>query len=73
MDGPNPLLAQQGDSYEEYGLQISDNQPEHFVRKVQIEYSEPFGTYFTEVGQFEVLYTIQTPWLGPSKNITKRR
>jgi hypothetical protein len=73
LDGPNPLYAKQGDSYEEHGLQVSDSQPENFVRKVQIEYSDPFGQYFSKPGQFEVLYTIQTPWLGAGKNITKVR
>ncbi len=73
LDGPNPLYYKQGDSYEEHGLQVSDSQPENFVRRVQIDYSHPFGAYFSKPGTFEVSYTIETPWLGASTNITKIR
>jgi hypothetical protein len=73
LDGPNPITYRQGDTYEEHGLQVSDSQPENFVRKVQIDYSHPFGAYFRQPGHFEVMYTIQTPWLGADRNITKTR
>ena len=73
LDGPNPVTYKQGDTYEEHGLQVSDSQPENFVRKVQIDYSDPFGAYFRYPGHFDVTYTIQTPWLGSETNISKIR
>ena len=73
LDGPNPVRYRQGDTYEEHGLQVSDSQTENFARRVQIDYSDPFGAYFQSPGEFEVLYTIETPWLGLETNITKIR
>lgn len=63
-----------GDSYEEFGLQLSDSQPENFVRQVSIKYSAPFGGYFKEPATYDVFYTVQTPWMsGDKTNITKIR
>lgn len=73
LDGPNPIYLKQGDSYEEYGLQVSDSQPENFARKVSIKYSAPFGQYFKRPATYEVNYTIQTPWIETKPNITKVR
>lgn len=73
LDGPNPSLYQQGDSYEEHGLQVSDHQPENFVRRVSIHYSSPLGSIFWEPNTHYVYYTVQTPWLPLKANITKTR
>jgi hypothetical protein len=73
LDGPNPAVYQQGDTYEEHGLQVSDHQPENFMRRVSIQYSSPLGSYFSEPGTHYVYYTIQTPWLPSRANITKTR
>ncbi len=73
LDGPNPMHLKQGDTYEEFGLQLSDSQPENFVRQVSIKYSAPFGAYFKEPATYEVSYTVQTPWMEDRTNITKIR
>eukprot|EP00602_Paraphysomonas_sp_CaronLab_P007154 CAMPEP_0185032850 /NCGR_PEP_ID=MMETSP1103-20130426/21335_1 /TAXON_ID=36769 /ORGANISM="Paraphysomonas bandaiensis, Strain Caron Lab Isolate" /LENGTH=725 /DNA_ID=CAMNT_0027568907 /DNA_START=27 /DNA_END=2204 /DNA_ORIENTATION=+ len=73
LDGPNPIYYQQGDSYEEHGLRVSDSQPDIFMRRVSIHYSMPFGAYFTDPGVHYVYYTIQTPWMEKTANITKTR
>lgn len=73
LEGPNPVHYQQGDSYEEFGLQVSDSQPENFIRRVSIKYSSPFGAFFTTPGVHHVNYTIQTPWIEGKPTITKTR
>lgn len=73
LDGPNPSTYQQGDSYIEHGLQVSDHQPENFVRRVSIRYSSPLGAFFAEPAVHFVHYTVQTPWLPTKANITKTR
>lgn len=73
LEGPNPIYYQQGDSYEEHGLQVSDSQPENFIRRVSIQYSTPLGAYFAQPGTHHVNYTIQTPWIDGKSTITKTR
>ncbi|CAM9237641.1 unnamed protein product [Discosporangium mesarthrocarpum] len=63
----------QGDTYEELGVTVVDKNEEESERKVKIQYSKPFGSYFRETGKYHVDYSIETPFLRHIESITKRR
>lgn len=44
LNGPKEVYLQQGDSYEEFGVEIVDQNSENYSRLLKIEYSEPLGT-----------------------------
>lgn len=72
--GDKTLRLKQGESYEEYGVTIDDDNREDYLRSMEIKYSDPLPPgCLTHVGEFFVNYTVSTPWTHPSYvEITRR-
>lgn len=63
----------QGDKYEEYGVDIVDDNAEEYLRSLKIEYSRPLPRgCLLEMGQFKVNYTVATPWTTPDHASAQR-
>mmetsp|Transcript_59297 Transcript_59297/g.134255 ORF Transcript_59297/g.134255 Transcript_59297/m.134255 type:complete len:249 (+) Transcript_59297:608-1354(+) len=82
LQGPNPLRLQQGDTYHEPGLVLSKELQAHITSKqlpapsVSYEYSEAgmaFSDYLEGAGSFEVLYTVEAPYLEGRKPVKLQR
>jgi hypothetical protein len=64
----------QGDKYEEHGVDIIDDNAEEYLRSLKIEYSRPLPQgCLLEMGQFQVNYTVATPWTTPNHARAQRR
>lgn len=63
----------QGDKYEEYGVDIIDDNAEEYLRSLKIAYSRPLPQgCLLEMGEFYVEYTVATPWTEPNFVQAKR-
>jgi len=63
----------QGDRYEEHGVNIVDDNAEEYLRSLRITYSQPLPQgCLLEMGQFDVNYTVATPWTTPDYARAKR-
>eukprot|EP00804_Cyclotella_cryptica_P014414 CCRYP_004765-RB/>CCRYP_004765-RB protein AED:0.06 eAED:0.06 QI:568/1/1/1/0.66/0.5/4/954/956 len=63
----------QGDRYEEHGVDIIDDNAEEYFRSLRISYSKPLPQgCLLEIGQFDVNYTVATPWTTPDYARAKR-
>ena len=72
----------QGSVYKECGVEILDRNSENYDRKLQIKYiktpqspinpMKDLGSCLKQVGNFEVLYTVSTPWTTPSSTSITR-
>ncbi|KAL7518361.1 hypothetical protein ACHAWX_003198 [Stephanocyclus meneghinianus] len=63
----------QGDRYEEHGVDIIDDNAEEYLRSLRITYSQPLPQgCLSEMGQFDVNYTVATPWTTPDYARAKR-
>ncbi len=57
----------QGDRYEEYGVDVIDDNAEEYYRSLKIAYSRPLPQgCLLELGEFHVNYTVATPWTSPN-------
>ena len=60
------LRLKQGDVYEEYAVDIIDENAEDYLRELRISYSQPLPLgCLVHVGEFHVNYTVATPWTTP--------
>jgi len=67
LNGDQTLRLKQGDVYEEYAVDIQDENAEEYMRSLKIAYSRPLPHgCLTKVGEFHVNYTIATPWTTPA-------
>ena len=66
ISGDHTMKLRQGDAYQEYAVEIQDENAEEYMRSLKITYSRavPHGC-FTQMGEFHVNYTIATPWTTP--------
>mmetsp|Transcript_55009 Transcript_55009/g.109164 ORF Transcript_55009/g.109164 Transcript_55009/m.109164 type:complete len:140 (+) Transcript_55009:655-1074(+) len=79
LNGANPLMLYQGDLYLEQGLIMSDALKESIgmgtkaAPVVSFDYSTPvaFGNSIDQVGDFEVEYTVEAPWLSVPVKLTR--
>ena len=56
----------QGDKYEEYGVDIIDDNAEEYLRSLKIQYSKPLPRgCLLEMDEFHVTYTVAMPWTTP--------
>ena len=56
----------QGDKYEEYGVDVIDDNAEEYLRSLKIAYSRPLPQgCLLDMGEFYVEYTVATPWTTP--------
>jgi len=63
----------QGDRYEEYGVDIVDDNAEDYFRSLKMTYSRPLPQgCLLEMGEFHVNYTVATPWTSPNFVSAKR-
>ena len=63
----------QGDRYEEYGVDVIDDNAEEYLRSLKIAYSRPLPQgCLMEMGSFTVNYTVATPWTVPNFARTTR-
>jgi len=63
----------QGDRYEEYGVDVVDDNAEEYLRSLKMSYSRPLPQgCLSEMGQFYVNYTVATPWTTPEFVSAKR-
>jgi hypothetical protein len=64
--GDQVLRLKQGDVYEEYAVDILDENAEEYLRTLKIAYSQalPHGC-LTRTGEFHIDYKVQTPWTSP--------
>ncbi|KAL7539216.1 hypothetical protein ACHAXR_009110 [Thalassiosira sp. AJA248-18] len=63
----------QGDKYEEYGVDVIDDNAEEYLRSLKITYSRPLPQgCLLEMGQFTVSYTVAMPWTTPEFVRSKR-
>lgn len=72
--GDQTLRLKQGDEYREYFVDIIDENAEDYLRSLKISYSRalPPGC-LTQVGEFNVTYTVSMPWATtPYVRITRR-
>lgn len=71
--GDGILRLKQGDFYQEYAVDILDENAEEYLRSLKVSYSHPLPQgCLVEIGEFHVDYTVATPWTSPS-NITITR
>ncbi|KAG5192061.1 hypothetical protein JKP88DRAFT_266351 [Tribonema minus] len=63
VNGQNPLRLHQGDTYSELGVTVNDENEQDGDRTVKIQYSEPFGAFFKKAGKYQVVYSLEVPWL----------
>ena len=68
------MRLKQGDVYQEYAVDIQDENAEEYLRSLKITYSQPLPQgCLTQVGEFHVNYTVATPWTSPPYvRITRR-
>lgn len=68
------LRLKQGDIYQEYMVDIIDENAEDYLRSLKISYSRPLPMgCLTTVGEFHVNYTVAMPWATPPYvRITRR-
>lgn len=60
------LRLRQGDVYQEYAVEIQDENAEEYLRSLKIAYSRPLPHgCFLHIGEFHVNYTVATPWTTP--------
>lgn len=73
-NGDGILRLMQGDVYQEYLVDIQDENAEEYMRSLKIAYSKPLPSgCLTKIGEFHVNYTIATPWTTPSfVRVTRR-
>jgi hypothetical protein len=73
-NGDHTLRLKQGDVYQEYAVEIQDENAEEYLRSLKIAYSAPLPHgCLTKMGEFHVNYTVATPWTTPSfVRITRR-
>jgi hypothetical protein len=65
-DGNHTLRLKQGDVYQEYAVEVDDENKEDYERSLKISYSQPLPPgCFTRIGEFYVNYTVATPWTSP--------
>jgi len=65
--GDNTTRLRQGQTYTECLIAIQDDNAEDIMRSLKIEYSHPIlHTCLLDVGEYEVRYTVRTPWTTPS-------
>jgi len=63
----------QGDRYEEYGVDVIDDNAEEYLRSLKITYSRPLPQgCLLDMGEFYVNYTVATPWTSPEFVRAKR-
>jgi len=63
----------QGDKYEEYGVDVVDDNAEEYLRSLKIAYSRPLPQgCLLDLGEFHVNYTVATPWTSPNFVRAKR-
>eukprot|EP00574_Skeletonema_japonicum_P002779 CAMPEP_0201713990 /NCGR_PEP_ID=MMETSP0593-20130828/634_1 /ASSEMBLY_ACC=CAM_ASM_000672 /TAXON_ID=267983 /ORGANISM="Skeletonema japonicum, Strain CCMP2506" /LENGTH=983 /DNA_ID=CAMNT_0048203211 /DNA_START=52 /DNA_END=3003 /DNA_ORIENTATION=- len=63
----------QGDRYEEYGVDVIDDNAEEYLRSLKITYSRPLPQgCLLDMGEFYVNYTVATPWTTPEFVRAKR-
>lgn len=63
----------QGDRYEEYGVDVIDDNAEEYLRSLKITYSRPLPQgCLLDMGEFYVDYTVATPWTTPDFVRAKR-
>ncbi|CAJ1962401.1 unnamed protein product [Cylindrotheca closterium] len=73
-DRDQTLRLKQGDVYQEYMVDILDENAEDYLRSLKISYSRPLPTgCLTHVGEFHVNYTVAMPWATPPYVRTTRR
>lgn len=73
-DRDQTLRLKQGDNYQEYMVDIIDENAEDYLRSLKISYSRPLPNgCLTEVGEFHVNYTVAMPWTTPPYVRTTRR
>jgi hypothetical protein len=72
--GDRTLRLKQGDVYQEYAVDIQDENAEEYLRSLKITYSQPLPQgCLTKTGEFHVNYTVATPWTSPPYvRITRR-
>jgi len=64
--GDGILRLKQGDVYQEYAVDILDENAEEYLRSLKIAYSQPLPHgCLTTIGEFHVNYTVATPWTSP--------
>ena len=64
--GDHVLRLKQGDVYEEYAVDILDENAEEYLRSLKIAYSQPLPHgCLTQIGEFHVNYTVATAWTSP--------
>lgn len=63
----------QGDRYEEFGVDVIDDNAEEYLRSLKITYSRPLPQgCLLDMGEFHVNYTVATPWTSPEYVRAKR-
>lgn len=63
----------QGGRYEEYGVDVTDDNAEEYLRSLKITYSRPLPQgCLLDMGEFYVNYTVATPWTTPDFVRAKR-
>jgi len=73
-DGDNVLRLKQGDIYQEYMVDIEDKNAEDYLRSLKIAYSQPLPRgCLLNIVEFEVNYTVATPWTSPPYARVTRR
>jgi hypothetical protein len=65
-NGDGLTRLKQGDIYKEHAVDIVDENEEDYRRSLKITYSRPlpYGC-ITDIGSFQVNYTVATPWTSP--------
>lgn len=68
------LRLKQGDFYKEYAVEIKDENAEEYLRSLKIAYSWPLPNgCLSKMGEFNVNYTVETPWtIPPFQRVTRR-
>jgi len=65
-NGNHSLRLKQGDVYQEYAVEIQDENAEEYMRSLKIAYSQPLPQgCFVHMGEFHVNYTVATRWTSP--------
>ena len=65
-DGDGITKLKQGDTYVECAIDVVDENAEDLMRSLKITYSEPLlHGCLTKTGDFEVKYSVATPWTNP--------
>jgi hypothetical protein len=68
------LKLKQGDFYEEYGVEVLDENAEEYLRSLSVSYSQPLHQgCLTTTGKFHVKYTVATPWTSPPQSTITRQ